>query len=90
MMSRFHLNGKVAAFSGTSCEEKLISSIISTAKSLGKLEFPFNRKRTAESISCGRASLYRAMESLKSRGLIDYDNKKIYIKDLNSLERTKK
>ncbi len=84
------LNEKVSAFSAKSCEEKLTSSILSTAKSLGRLEFPFNRKRTAESISCGRASLYRAMESLKTRGLIDFDNKKIYIKDLNSLERTRK
>ena len=84
------LNEKVNTFTGSTCEKKLARELLNMSRSIGSMEFPLNRKRTAEVISCGRASLYRALESLKLSGLIDYGNKKIYIKDLNGLERMEK
>ena len=84
------LNDKVTTFSGTSCEKKLASELLQTTKKKNCLEFLFNRKRTAEAISCGRASLYRALDTLKTDGIIDYANKKIYIIDLEGLERIAK
>ena len=56
-------------------------------KSTGLLEFELNRKRTAELISTGRASLYRALDALRDEGYITYDSKKIYINDPKGLER---
>lgn len=84
------LNERIAAFSGMSVEEKLISHILSLHKRYGSLEFGFNKKRSAEAISCGRASLYRAMDTLSSEGFVKFDNKKIYILDLKGLERMSK
>ena len=81
------LNDKVHTFSGTSVEKKLSNFLISRMKSTGLLEFELNRKRTAELISTGRASLYRALDALRDEGYITYDSKKIYINDPKGLER---
>lgn len=81
------LNERIATFSSSTVEEKLISYILSLQKRLGKTEFSFNKKQSADAISCGRASLYRAMESISATGFVTFDSKKIYINDLNGLER---
>ena len=84
------LNEKIAAFSGGSIEEKLASYILSLKKQHNALEFEFNKKKSAESLNCGRASLYRAMDSLRAAGLITLEDKKIIINDLKGLERITK
>ena len=81
------LNDKVAAFSGGSIEEKLISYLLGLKNKHNSLEFEFNKKKSAEALNCGRASLYRAIDTLESGGYISVDSKKIYIKDLIGLER---
>ena len=81
------LNRKISTFASDNVEQKLASYIISEFKKNQKNEFPFNCKKTAESINVGRASLYRAINSLAEAGLIILKNKKIYILDLKSLER---
>ena len=83
------LNKKIVTFSGGSVEEKLTSYILSEAKQKGEI-FDFNRKKAAEAISAGRASVYRALDSLVESGVIKYDSKKIYILDLKGLERISK
>ena len=81
------LNDKIAAFSGGNIEEKLASYILSLVKKYNSLEFVFNKKKSAEALNCGRASLYRGIDALKSAGFITLDDKKIIITDLNGLER---
>jgi len=81
------LNDKISTFSGNTVEEKLANYILSQYKRIGSLEFDFNKLQSAEAISAGRASLYRALEKFKDTNLITYDNKKIYILDLEGLER---
>ncbi len=81
------LNQKVHTFSGTTVEKKLANHLVSCANIYGELEFDFNRKRTSEIINAGRASLYRALDSLRDGKFITYDSKKIYITDLKGLER---
>lgn len=81
------LNDRIAAFSASSVEEKLVNYILTLHKRFEASEFEFNKKQSAEAINCGRASLYRAMESLAERGYVKFDNKKIYIIDLTGLER---
>ena len=84
------LNEKIAAFSGCSIEEKLASYILSLKKKHGSLEFEFNKKKSAEALNCGRASLYRAIDALRSAGLITLADKKIIINDPEGLERITK
>ena len=83
------LNKKIATFSEDSVEDKL-SSFLSNEYIKYGAEFPFNCKRTAESISVGRASLYRALASLTEENVIKLENKKIYITDPEGLERKSK
>ena len=84
------LNSKINTFSGSNVEEKLANYIITLSQKHNSLCFDFNKKHSAEAINTGRASLYRALSSLKSNKLIDYDNKKIYIIDPKGLERKSK
>lgn len=81
------LNEKIATFSGGTVEEKLASYILELNKKHGVSEFDFNKKKSAEALNCGRASLYRAIDALKDAGYITLDGKKIIINDLNGLER---
>ena len=83
------LNEKIQTFSGGSVEQKLSSYLLSESKTKGEI-FDFNRKKAAEAISSGRASVYRAMDSLVNDGVIKYDSKKIYILDPEGLERISK
>ena len=84
------LNTKIATFSCNTVEEKLANHILSEFNKHGAYEFEFNKKRSADAISAGRASLYRAIDSLVDRNIIEFDNKKIIIKDLDGLERMSK
>ena len=81
------LNQKVAAFSGGSVEEKLAGYILELKRKENSLSFDFNKKKSAEALNCGRASLYRAISSLEDAGFVSFDNKKIIINDPEGLER---
>ena len=84
------LNKKIATFSGTRVEDRLAAFLLCQAEEHSSLSFPFNCQKTAEEINAGRASVYRALASLEESGLITFDNKKIYIKDPEGLERNTK
>jgi len=84
------LNDKIAAFSSGTVGEKLVNYILTLVKKHGTNEFEFNKKRSAEALNCGRASLYRAMDSLAMSGYVTFADKKIYILDLKGLERISK
>ena len=84
------LNDKIAVFSASNIEEKLAGYILDLQKQHKELQFDFNKKKSAEALNCGRASLYRAIDALKDAGYITLDNKKIIINDLNGLERITK
>ena len=84
------LNKKIATFSSDTVEQKLARYVYSLYKKCDTLELTFNCKRTAEALNAGRASVYRALDSLSSDGIISFESKKIYIKDLIGLERIAK
>ena len=84
------LNSKISTFSCSDVEEKLANHILIVSNETESNSFIFNRKRTAELLNTGRASLYRALDSLKQDGIITYDSKKIYIVDREGLERKTK
>jgi CRP-like cAMP-binding protein len=81
------LNDKIASFSGGSVEEKLAGYILEQQRKNNSLSFDFNKKKSAEALNCGRASLYRAIAALEEVGYVTFDSKKIFINDLKGLER---
>ena len=80
------LNEKIATFSSDTVLQKL-SRYILALRTGDVCEISFNKNKAARAINAGRASLYRALDSLSAEGIITYDSKKIYITDLNGLER---
>ena len=84
------LNEKIATFSGTRVENRLASHLLSESRRLASLSFDFNCKKCSEAINAGRASVYRALASLESDGLISVVDKKINILDQEGLERISK
>ena len=84
------LNKKIATFSGTRVEDRLAAFLICEAEKHGESSFPFNCQKTAKEINAGRASVYRALSAFEDSGLISLVDKKIYIKDLQGLERITK
>ena len=84
------LNDKISTFSGYNVEQKVASYVLNKRKKSGLDSFDFNKKRCAESIGAGRASLYRAIDKLAALGLISFDDKKINIIDRKGLERISK
>ena len=81
------LNRRIATFTCSSASNKLASYILSEYARCGSDEIPFNCKRAATVINAGRASVYRALESLSAEGVIIYDTKKIIIKNIEMIER---
>ena len=84
------LNKRIATFTCSSALSKLASFILSEYARCKSLEIPFNCKRVATVINSGRASVYRALDSLSSEGAIIYDTKKIIIKNVEHIERMSK
>lgn len=81
------LNKKIVTFSGTRVEDRLSAYLLSEAYERNSYEFDFNCCRTANEINAGRASVYRALDSLEKLDIISFNNKKIIINDPRGLER---
>jgi len=80
------LNEKIETVTKVSVEKKLGSYLISKAKELKKSAFSLNLKKCAESIGAGRASVYRALKTLKTKGYIEAENKFVSIISIVNLE----
>lgn len=84
------LNEKIATFSESTVEKKLALYILNEVNKLNAFDFPLNVKKCSEEINVGRASVYRALSSLVDTGFISFNNKKIYINNLDGIERITK
>lgn len=84
------LNDKLSTFSADNTEQKVAKFLLYEARKGGGQTFNFNCKKTAEALNIGRASLYRAIDSLTESGIIKLENKIINITDLEGLERITK
>lgn len=80
------LNGRINTVTKIGVDKKLASYLLSKQKKLGENVIEFNFKKCAETIGAGRASVYRALDSLVSKGYIEAENKIIKILDIKSLE----
>ncbi len=72
------LNRRVQDFSYSSAEEKTAHLLLTTSNAAGVSDIP-NLRAAAESMSIGRASLYRVLSSFSDRGIIEKDGKQIQI-----------
>lgn len=84
------LNKKITAFSAPRVEERLAVFLLCEYDGKKSDQLSFNCQKAAENINAGRASVYRALDSLEKAGLIKFDNKKIIILDRTGLERISK
>ena len=84
------LNDKLSTFSADNTEQKVVKFLLYEARKRGSQSFNFNCKKTAEALNIGRASLYRAIDSLTENGIVKLENKIINITDLEGLERITK
>ena len=71
------LNKTIATFSGTRACDRLFSYLLSKAENEGSSVFALNCKKCSEAINAGRASVYRALETLVKEGVILFENKTI-------------
>ena len=84
------LNTKISVLSGKSISEKLAIYLTCEAYRLKSEVIPFNLQKVSDTLSVARQTVYRGIEALASLGLIDYEIKKIIIKDRKGLERLTK
>ena len=73
------LNKKLSAFSEGEVSEKLMRWILSTANGRDEFEISCSVSKLSSMLNVGRASVYRAFDSLVERGEIEKDGKKIVI-----------
>lgn len=64
------LNGRIACVTGGSAERRLAMFIRSSPQSGGMVHLGMSMKSLAVALDIGRASLYRAVDSLESEGII--------------------
>lgn len=80
------LNGKISHFCAGSAEKKLAAYLLGEYHREGDV-LPFNHAAVARRLGIGRASLYRALDTLCDAGILKNENKKIYIISPEKLER---
>lgn len=78
------LNKKISSLTAGNTEKKLAAFLIDNQRD-GVYSLPVSISALADMLSVGRASLYRAMDSLAAEGLILRDGKIITIPDKNAL-----
>ena len=80
------LNKRIEAATLGSVDKKLASYLLNLSARENTSTVSLNFKRCSETISAGRASVYRSIESLKNKGYIEAENKFIKILDKEKLE----
>ena len=81
-----YLNRKIAVFTAGSAEKRLAVFLLDHEID-GVFTPPCSMSQLAELLGIGRASLYRAIDSLASCGLIEKEGKRLLIRNKNDLLR---
>ena len=84
----YFLNRKIDSFTRDSAQQRLAMYLADAAVKGEQgyvVRMPFGMNKLATLLSIGRASLYRAMQSLVESGLIERKGRLIHIKDLHKL-----
>jgi len=80
------LNKKIATFSGKNTTQKLASYLLTKQRENGTV-IKISRTKLASELGIGRASVYRDLDLLEDKGLIQINQKEIIIKCPEGLER---
>jgi CRP-like cAMP-binding protein len=81
------LNSKISCFTAGSPERKLAFFLLSCAEDkMGQYSLTINANSLSDMLNVGRASLYRAFDSLVAEGLIQKQGKQITVLDKNALK----
>ena len=78
------LNKKISTLTAGTTEKKL-ALFLAENQHDGEFSQRISMTAIAEILSVGRASLYRALDSLEAEGLIHRNGKSIFIPDKNAL-----
>ena len=79
-----YLNKEISTFTAGSAEKKLAFFLCENQVD-GRVVLNVPMSRLADMLGLGRASLYRALESLESEGFVRREDKTIFINDKNRL-----
>lgn len=88
-----YLGSKVEAFTAGSAEAKLAKHLVTliSAEDRGEGEqeitLECSLSRLADMLNIGRASLYRAIDSLTEKGFITHSDRRVTVKDGDALEK---
>lgn len=86
-----YLGSKIEAFTAGSAEARLARHLLTlvSPEDRGEQEITLecSLSRLADMLNIGRASLYRAIDSLTEKGFITHTDRRITVKDLNALEK---
>lgn len=75
------LNRKIASFTAHGSDEKLLCYLQQNADESGKVTLTHSYSELAGALHLGRASLYRAMEKLEQRGIMQRNGKDLMLLD---------
>lgn len=79
-----YLNEKISTLTAGSAQKKLAVYLAENCTG-GEFSEDISMSSLADMLNVGRASLYRSLDRLTSRGIIERDGKKIKVKDKNAL-----
>lgn len=82
------LNSRIKAYTASGTEAKLaLHLLFADETEAGEVELHVSYSRLADMLDIGRASLYRALDSLTAKGVIEKNGKRILIKNKAALQR---
>lgn len=80
------LNNRVKAYTSVSAESRLAFHILSLDEEhIGRVDVGVSKTALADMLDVGRASLYRALDTLTDRKIIKYEKNEIIILDFKAL-----
>ena len=81
------LNGRIRAYTVGDTEAKLaLHLLLSDENGTGEIELPVSLSSLADMLDMGRASLYRALDSLTEKGIISRNGKTITVNNSDALK----
>jgi CRP-like cAMP-binding protein len=79
------LNGRINCVTGGQADRRLARLLMLSAGGTGVFDPGMSSKSLADILDIGRASLYRAVESLENEGVMKYQDGKFYVQDAEKL-----
>ena len=79
------LNARIETFTAPSAEARLANYLLSLPATQGEVTLPVSCRALSEMLNVGRASLYRAFDTLEEQGLTVRQGKTVLIKDADAM-----